>query len=58
MSKIDDRTRLLHMRDAARELATFIQGKTRESLENDRRRFRAFTCITRRSDRKRNIGLN
>ncbi|MEA5469853.1 DUF86 domain-containing protein [Spirulina sp. 06S082] len=36
MSKIDDRTRLLHMRDAAREISIFIQGKTKESLETDR----------------------
>ncbi len=32
MSKIDDYTRLSHMRDAANEALFFIQGKTRESF--------------------------
>lgn len=36
MSKIDDRTRLRHMLDAAREARLFISGKTRESLDSER----------------------
>ena len=36
MSKIDDRTRLRHMLDAAREASLFIQGKTRASLDTER----------------------
>ncbi|NES71846.1 MAG: DUF86 domain-containing protein [Okeania sp. SIO2D1] len=36
MSKIDDQTRLNHMLDAAREASTFIQGETRESLNENR----------------------
>ncbi len=36
MSKIDDSTRLHHMLDAATEAVTFIQGKRREDLDNDR----------------------
>ncbi|MGB5592630.1 MAG: HepT-like ribonuclease domain-containing protein [Crocosphaera sp.] len=36
MSKIDDYTRLSHMKDAANEALCFIQGKTRKSLDNER----------------------
>lgn len=36
MSKIDDETRLRHMLDAASEAMSFIQGKTRESLDQER----------------------
>lgn len=36
MPKIDDTTHLNHMLDAAREASTFIEGKTRESLNEDR----------------------
>ena len=36
MSKIDDKTRLLHILDAAKEASLFIQGKTRDSLDNER----------------------
>ncbi len=36
MPKIDDKTRLSHMIDAAKEASSFIQGKTRESLNQDR----------------------
>ena len=36
MSKIDDYTRLSHMKDAANEALFFIQGKTRESLNKER----------------------
>ena len=36
MSKIDDYTRLSHMRDAANEALFFTQGKTRNSLEHER----------------------
>ena len=33
---IDDRTRILHMRDSAREARDFIKGRAREDLEEDR----------------------
>jgi uncharacterized protein with HEPN domain len=36
MSKIDDRTRLLHMRDAAREAVSFVRNGQREDLDNNR----------------------
>lgn len=36
MTKIDDYTRLSHMRDAAIEAISFIRGKTRNSLDTDR----------------------
>ncbi len=36
MSKIDDYTRLSHMKDAAKEALSFIEGKTRESLDKER----------------------
>ena len=36
MSKIDDQTRLRHMRDAAVEATRFAQGRSRESLNTDR----------------------
>ena len=32
----NDRTRLLHMRDAAREAVTFASGRSAEDLANDR----------------------
>ena len=32
----DDRVRLQHMVDAANEVLTFIQGRTRAELDNDR----------------------
>jgi uncharacterized protein with HEPN domain len=35
MSARDDRTRLLHMRDAAQQAVAFIQNETRESLDHD-----------------------
>ncbi len=37
MSTIDDRTRLHHMRDAAIEAISFIEGYSRGDLESDRR---------------------
>ena len=36
MSAIDDRTRLLHMRDAAREAVGFVRNGKREDLDNNR----------------------
>jgi len=36
MSKIDDLTRLKHIRDAAEEALFFVQNRTREDLDNDR----------------------
>ncbi|MGK7956269.1 MAG: DUF86 domain-containing protein [Crocosphaera sp.] len=36
MSKIDDLTRLKHIRDAAKEALSFISNRTREDLDNDR----------------------
>jgi uncharacterized protein with HEPN domain len=35
MSEHDDTVRLQHMRDYAREVVDFIQGKTRQSLDED-----------------------
>src|SRR5260221_10294283 len=35
MSNHDDSLRLRHMRDYAREVMQFIQGKTRQSLDSD-----------------------
>ena len=32
----DDETRLLHMLDAAQEAVAFVQGRTRDDLDNDR----------------------
>ena len=42
MSKIDDRTRLNHMLEAARKIAQFIQNETRDSLETDEKLALAF----------------
>jgi len=36
MSKIDDSTRLLHMRDAASEAINFTANQSRKSLDSDR----------------------
>jgi uncharacterized protein with HEPN domain len=36
MSKIDDRTRLLHIKDGAISAISFMDGKTREDLDRDR----------------------
>lgn len=36
MSKIDDLTRLRHIRDAASEALSFVKNRTREDLDNDR----------------------
>ncbi|MDJ0661163.1 MAG: DUF86 domain-containing protein [Crocosphaera sp.] len=36
MSKIDDLTRLKHIRDATKEALSFISNCTREDLDNDR----------------------
>ncbi len=36
MSKIDDLTRLKHIRDAAKEALFFVSNRTREDLDNDR----------------------
>lgn len=36
MSKIDDRTRLLHIKDGATTALSFMDGKTREDLDRDR----------------------
>jgi len=36
MSKIDDRTRLRHMRDAAIEAMSFVENCTRKDLDRDR----------------------
>lgn len=35
MTEHDERVRLLHMLDYAREVVTFTQGKTRQSLDDD-----------------------
>jgi uncharacterized protein with HEPN domain len=44
--RIDDKTRLQHMLEAAREAISFADGKTREDLEADRMRTLALTrCI-------------
>ena len=36
MSKIDDLTRLKHIRDSAQEALSFVKNRTREDLDNDR----------------------
>jgi uncharacterized protein with HEPN domain len=36
MSKIDDETRLRHMFDSAKEAVSFVQGKTRATLDTER----------------------
>jgi uncharacterized protein with HEPN domain len=36
MSKIDDLTRLKHIRDAAKEALSFVNNRTREDLDRDR----------------------
>lgn len=36
MSKIDDESRLRHILDAAKEAVSFVQGKTRASLDTER----------------------
>jgi uncharacterized protein with HEPN domain len=36
MSKIDDLTRLCHMRGAAIEAIHFVENRTRQDLESDR----------------------
>ncbi|OKH13433.1 DUF86 domain-containing protein [[Limnothrix rosea] IAM M-220] len=36
MTKIDDLTRLRHMRDATAEILTFLQGQTKADLEGNR----------------------
>ncbi len=36
MCKIDDRTRLLHIKDGATSAIAFMDGKTREELDRDR----------------------
>jgi len=36
MSKIDDLTRLRHIREAASEALSFVKNRTREDLDNDR----------------------
>ncbi|WP_414625153.1 DUF86 domain-containing protein [Calothrix sp. CCY 0018] len=36
MSKIDDLTRLKHIRDAAKEALSFTKNRTREDLDSDR----------------------
>jgi uncharacterized protein with HEPN domain len=36
MSKIDDRTRLLHVKDGVTSAISFMDGKTREDLDRDR----------------------
>ena len=36
MSKIDDLTRLRHIRDSAQEALSFVKNRTREDLDNDR----------------------
>jgi uncharacterized protein with HEPN domain len=35
MSEHDDTVRLRHMRDYAREVMEFVQGKTRQALDDD-----------------------
>ena len=36
MSKIDDLTRLKHIRDSAKEALSFVDNRTREDLDRDR----------------------
>jgi uncharacterized protein with HEPN domain len=36
MSKIDDLTRLKHIRDSAQEALSFVKNRTREDLDNER----------------------
>ena len=36
MSKVDDLTRLKHIRDSAKEALFFVNNRTREDLDNDR----------------------
>ncbi|MGK7883338.1 MAG: DUF86 domain-containing protein [Crocosphaera sp.] len=36
MSKIDDLSRLKHIRDAAKEALSFVKNRAREDLDNDR----------------------
>ena len=36
MSKIDDLTRLKHIRDSAKEALYFVNNRTREDLDRDR----------------------
>jgi uncharacterized protein with HEPN domain len=36
MSKIDDFTRLKHIRDSAKEALSFVNNRTREDLDRDR----------------------
>jgi uncharacterized protein with HEPN domain len=36
MSKIDDLTRLKHIRDSAKEALSFVRNRTREDLDNER----------------------
>jgi uncharacterized protein with HEPN domain len=36
MSKIDDLTRLKHIRDSAKEALSFVKNRTREDLERER----------------------
>ncbi len=36
MSKLDDLTRLRHMRDAAIEAMSFVENRTRKDLDHDR----------------------
>jgi uncharacterized protein with HEPN domain len=35
MSKIDDESRLRHILDAAKEAVSFVQGKTRATLDTE-----------------------
>lgn len=43
MSVTDDQVRLLHMRDAAQQAIDFIEGETRESLDQDTKLMFALT---------------
>jgi uncharacterized protein with HEPN domain len=36
MSKIDDLTRLKHIRDSAKEALSFVKSRTREDLDDER----------------------
>lgn len=36
MSKIDDLTRLKHIRDAGKEALSFVKGRTKQDLKSDR----------------------
>ncbi|NEQ65413.1 MAG: DUF86 domain-containing protein [Symploca sp. SIO2D2] len=36
MSKIDDLTRLKHIRDSAKEVLSFVNNRTRQDLDDDR----------------------